>query len=65
MSYTTTGTVRCDMVRTCSAPVTYLDDGGFVYCTTHGKQRQAHRRCRKLRPHEQRRVASGQLVTRY
>jgi hypothetical protein len=58
-------TLTCDMVKTCQAPVTYIDEKGFVYCTGHGQDRQSYRRCRKLRPHEIKTLRSGQPIARY
>lgn len=60
-----TNTVKCQMSQECSAEVTHIDDSGFIYCSRHGQLRKQHRRCRKLRAHELRRVATGQSVTRY
>lgn len=57
--------LRCTMSRACTEPVTYLDDKGYVYCTAHGLARQASRRCRKLRPHELRRLQAGNPLTEY
>jgi hypothetical protein len=56
---------RCDMVTGCEKPVTHLDTAGFVYCTTHGEQRRCYEPCRKLRPHELRRLERGEQITRY
>lgn len=55
----------CDMTKDCTEPVTHLDESGFVYCTKHGIQRRSWKRCRKLRPHELRRIERGQQITRY
>lgn len=55
----------CDMVADCKAPIAYLDKKGFVYCESHGKQRQASQPCRKLRPHELKKIARGEQITRY
>lgn len=58
--------LRCDARAACDDPVAYIDDKGFVYCTTHGVARQAGgRRCRKLRPHELRRLQAGDPLTQY
>jgi hypothetical protein len=58
---------HCDMDHQCEEPVSMIDDGGFVYCTTHGQTRQASPwcRCRKLRPHEVRRLKRGLKIERY
>jgi hypothetical protein len=57
--------LKCEMDKSCEQPVTYIDAKGFVYCTCHGKQRQAYQRCRKLRPHEINTLNAGQPVKRY
>lgn len=55
----------CDMEEACTAPVAMMDDKGFIYCAEHGLDRRWYRRCRKLRPHELRRIERGEQVTRY
>jgi len=60
-----TTTLQCEMHATCTSPVTYLDAKGYIYCTDHGLARQTFTRCRKLRPHELRRLQEGQPVERY
>lgn len=55
----------CDMEADCTAPITHLDDKGWVYCTPHGEQRQMSHRCRKLRPHELARINRGDTVRSY
>ena len=62
---TTKVELRCDMNRECTEPVSHIDDKGYGYCTAHGQQRQEYRRCRKLRPHELRRLQRGEQLTRY
>jgi len=62
---TTTITVTCDMTAGCTAPVTYVDSSGYVYCTVHGQQRQAYERCRKLRPAERARILAGEPLAKY
>lgn len=57
--------LRCDMKEECTSPVTYIDDKGFAYCTTHGHQRQGYRRCRKLREWELNRLRRGEQLARY
>ena len=32
--------LMCDMERGCALPVTHIDEKGFVYCQSHGHQRQ-------------------------
>lgn len=58
-------TPKCDMWLSCTEPVTHIDDKGFVYCTTHGLERRGWRPCRKLRPHELRRLERGEQVKSY
>lgn len=60
-------TLKCDGygMNACMHPVTHIDEKGYVYCTSHGEQRQAHRRCRKLRAHELQTLRSGQPIERY
>lgn len=55
----------CDMTHDCTEPVTYIDQGGYVYCTPHGLQRQSYEPCRKMRPHEVNRIKRGEPLTRY
>lgn len=60
-----TAQLRCDMELDCTQPVTYIDDDGFAYCTDHGLDRQQYQRCRKLRPHELRRLQRGEQLAAY
>lgn len=63
-----TVTLTCDMETDCTEPVTMIDCKGFAYCTAHGLTRRDPywgNRCRKLRPHELRRLQSGRQVARY
>ncbi len=53
------GKLSCDMLRECQAPVSHIDEKGFVYCAAHAQQRKAYRRCRKLLVREVRQLASG------
>lgn len=56
----------CDMEHSCVSPVTHLDHKGYVYCADHGYLRKRHRiNCRKLRPHELKRLHNGKQVTKY
>jgi len=42
--------LRCEMRHECDAPVTHIDQSGWIYCTAHGIQRRcAGLPCRKLR----------------
>lgn len=55
----------CDMDRTCTAPVTHIDNKGYVYCATHGVERRDVRPCRKMRPFEVKRIMRGEPLARY
>ena len=57
--------MSCDMAHECDAPVTHIDDKGYTYCTPHGVSRQGYRPCRKLRPHELRRLERGDTLAHY
>lgn len=57
--------LRCEMTDKCTEPVTHIDDKGYIYCSHHGLYRRFYRRCRKLRPHEMRRLQRGELVKHY
>ena len=59
------GHLRCDMEETCVAVVTHLDRKGYVYCERHGLARRLGQPCRKLRPSEVRKLASGEPLRRY
>jgi hypothetical protein len=63
--YDNNGKPRCDMVADCDQPTTYLDDNGYIYCAGHGRQRQVSRKCRKMRPHEVRRIERGEQIDHY
>jgi len=58
-------TLRCDMTEDCAEPVTHIDQDGFAYCTDHGLQRRDWQPCRKLRPHELRRLQRGEQLKGY
>lgn len=60
-----TTTLTCDMKRDCTAPITHIDNKGFIYCATHGTDRRDYCPCRKLRPFELRRLARGEVLARY
>lgn len=60
-----TGILTCAMDRACTAPVTYIDAKGYVYCTVHGQQRQQGQRCRQLRPAELTRLQAGEPLKEY
>lgn len=45
--------LKCEMSHDCAAPVTHIEEKGFVYCAEHGvRRRNIGRRCRQLRPWE-------------
>lgn len=64
MSYVN-GKPKCDMTHDCTEPVTHIDQKGYAYCTAHGLDRRSYRPCRKLRPHEVRKIYRGEPITRY
>jgi hypothetical protein len=57
--------LKCDMNTECEAPVTHIDQDGFTYCTDHGIDRRSWQPCRKLRPHELRKLQRGEQLARY
>lgn len=60
-----TVTLKCNMEKSCASPVTHIDAKGWVFCTPHGEARKVHRNCRKLRPHELRKLQRGEPIARY
>lgn len=65
MSTRTDGTLQCDVELDCTEHPTMLDTAGFVYCAEHGLDRREYEPCRKLRPHEQRKIERGEALARY
>lgn len=65
MAYDANNKPVCDMQAGCTAPITHLDKKGFIYCHEHGMERRDYQPCRKLRPHEIRRIESGKPIERY
>lgn len=58
--------LTCDMERDCAAPVTHIDEKGFVYCAKHGPERRhSGRRCRRLTPAELKQLRAGQPLATY
>jgi hypothetical protein len=55
----------CDGVKGCPHPVSRIDRRGFVYCERHGQLRKQYEPCRKLRPSELTRLASGETIRKY
>lgn len=55
----------CDGWCDKSAPVTHIDQDGFAYCTPCGQRRRQYQPCRKLRPHEAKRLVRGETLTHY
>lgn len=51
------------MLSTCTEPVSYVDNNGYVYCLLHGIDRKFSRPCRKLTAAELRRLLSGETIT--
>lgn len=57
---------RCDGAQDCLEQATMIDKHGWVYCTDHGMARRSYDQpCRKLRPHELRRLQRGEQVRSY
>ena len=56
---------RCDMVENCQAPVTHIDEKGFIYCKPHGIERRQYRRCRQLRQYELKKIQAGKPLKKY
>ena len=54
--------LRCDMTTGCAAPVTHVDNRGFVYCATHGESRKSSTPCRKLSAAELRSLENGETI---
>lgn len=63
MAYATV--LRCDMATDCLSPVTMIDRKGYVYCAADGIERRFYVDCRKLRPHELRKLERGEQLARY
>lgn len=58
--------LTCDMSRECQAPVTHIDEKGFIYCREHGHQRREYgKRCRQLAQWEVKRLLTGKPLARY
>ena len=55
----------CQMRDGCKEAVTHIDNRGFVYCTSHGLVRRYTVPCRKLRPHELKRLHRNEPVKSY
>ena len=65
MSHDSNGKLHCDMEHECCEPITHIDNKGFVYCTSHGESRRNSHPCRKLRPHELKKLQAGGQLARY
>lgn len=57
--------LECEMENGCAAPVTMIDNKGYIYCTEHGLKRRDYRPCRQLRKHEINRLKRGERLLRY
>lgn len=60
--------LKCDgWCENVHAGITHIDESGFAYCTPCGLKRQADRWkcCRKLRPHELRKLQRGEQLRSY
>lgn len=66
MSYTKDRKLKCDMDKDCTKEVSHIDHKGYIYCTEHGLYRKCWgTNCRKLRPHELKRLINGETVKKY
>jgi hypothetical protein len=63
VSHDKDGRLVCDMERGCLAPVTHIDEKGWVYCAPHGKQRKMSHRCRKLTSGEIKTLKAGKPIS--
>ncbi len=54
--------LSCDMTVSCKAPVTHIDNKGYVYCTSHGKHRALSVPCRAMRPGEVTKIILGETI---
>lgn len=57
--------LTCEMTDDCSAPVTRIDDKGFIYCESHGLSRKRYCRCRRLTPKEIKRLTAEEQLASY
>lgn len=57
--------LTCDMVDGCTEPITHIDAKGYIYCRTHGIERQQVQRCRQLKPAELDRLKQGEALEKY
>ena len=60
--------LQCEMEDECSNVVTHIEDKGYIYCAEHARERRMSGfggRCRKMRPHELRRVQAGLQIKKY
>lgn len=62
---TNNGVLQCDMEDACHAPVTHLEDKGWVYCAQHAEDRRGMHRIRRLQPWELKVLASGEPLATY
>jgi hypothetical protein len=58
--------IQCDYEQACTDGAMYISSKGFAYCANHAPARNdPYVRCRKLRPHEMRRLERGETLARY
>ncbi len=57
--------LTCDMERDCKAPINYIDNKGYTYCTAHGVMRRVYRPCRKLTAAEKAKLENGETLSSY
>ncbi len=56
----------CEWRSWCKAPVSHIDEKGYVYCAEHGAIRRRYGiRCRALSPAELATIRSGKPIERY
>ncbi len=54
--------LKCDMDKSCKAPVTMIDKKGYIYCTPHGMQRRMGQPCRKMKTAEIKKLEQGGAI---
>jgi hypothetical protein len=56
----------CEGLRGCGAPITMLDNKGYVYCQAHGRmRRQSGTPCRDLAMWERDLISAGKAIPSY
>lgn len=57
--------IKCDGKSDCPDGATYIDSRGWAYCARHAPGSGGGILCRKLRPHEVRRLERGEALAHY